>query len=310
MIIAVSIILVIVITYFIMSVILFNKSTKGRQTEDNLFDEHQSRGVRPYLDELRSARSWLDKVPYDDIYVTSYDNLKLYAKFYHSKTPRAVAILVHGYQGDGETCYPIFAKFLLEQNIDVVIIRQRAHVHSEGKRLCFGIKERFDVQKWCEYVSSIIPKGMPMFLSGISMGGATVLLASSLDLPENVKFIVNDCGYSDTYEEFNAAAKFMHYIPILFTPIGRPFYKITEGIDIKKVRPVDEAAKSKLPILTIHGEEDTFVPFYMCKDIYNAIKSDKELITVPGATHGMSYLVDTKRCNEVFQRWIDKYLYN
>ena len=147
-----------------------------------------------------------------------------------------------------------------------------------------------------------------MFVSGISMGGASVLLASSLELPENVKFLVNDCGYSDGYEEFKAAARFMKIPPILYAPAGWLLYKITEGIDIKKVRPVDEVKKARLPILTVHGEADTFVPFYMCKEIYEACSSEKELVTVPGATHGMSYLVDPKKCEDAYQRWIDKYL--
>ena len=37
-------------------------------------------------------------------------------------------------------------------------------------------------------------------LTGVSMGGATVLMASELDLPENVKCIVSDCPYTSPYE--------------------------------------------------------------------------------------------------------------
>ena len=309
MLIALGIIVPLLIAYTIIIVVWFNKSAKGRQTEDDLFSDNQPDYLIPYLDRLRENRKWLDNIPFDEIYVTSYDNLKLYARFYHCQKPKATAILVHGYKGDGETCYPILSRYLLEQNIDVVIIRHRAHVHSEGKRLCLGLKERYDVKSWCDYVSSIIPKGMPMFVSGISMGGASVLLASSLELPENVKFLINDCGYSDGYEELKAAARFMNIPPVLYAPQGWLLYKILEGVDLKKDRPVDEVKKARLPILTIHGEADTFVPFSMCKEIYEACATEKELVTVPEATHGMSYLVDTEKCNEVIQRWIDKYLY-
>ena len=306
--IAIGVFAALLIAYVVFMIVMFNKSARGRQTEDNLFSDDQPSYLRPYLERLRENRKWLDKIPFEEIYVTSFDNLKLYARFYHCEKPKATAILVHGYRGDGETCYPILSRYLLEQNIDVVIIRHRAHVHSEGKRLCLGLKERYDVKSWCDYVSSIIPKGMPMFVSGISMGGASVLLASSLELPDNVKFLINDCGYSDGYEELKAAAKFMKIPPIFYAPIGWLLYKITEGVDFKKVRPVDEVKKSHLPILTTHGEADTFVPFEMCKEIYAACASEKELVTVPGATHGMSYLVDTDKCNKAIQRWIDKYL--
>ena len=303
-----SIIAVMVIAYVGFVLVSFKISTTGIQKEDDLFSDDQLPQLLPYIDDMRNCRMWLDEVPYNDIHVTSYDGLKLYAKYYHCEQPRAVAILVHGYKGDGETCYPKLSKYLLEQGIEVVIIRQRAHVHSEGKRLCFGLKERYDVKSWCDYVSSIIPKGMPMFVSGISMGAASVLMASSLELPDNVKFLVSDCAFSDAYKEFENVAKMQKIPPFLFAPAGRLMYKITEGVDIKKERPVDEVKHSRLPILIIHGEADDFVPFHMCKEIYNACSQDKELVTVPGAVHGMSYLVDTEKCTEAFQRWIDKYL--
>ncbi|MEG0766219.1 MAG: alpha/beta hydrolase, partial [Clostridia bacterium] len=39
-------------------------------------------------------------------------------------------------------------------------------------------------------------------LFGVSMGGATVMMASGETLPPNVKAIIEDCGYSSIYDEF------------------------------------------------------------------------------------------------------------
>ena len=52
----------------------------------------------------------------------------------------------------------------------------------------------------------------------------------------------------------------------------------------------------KLPLLLLHGQADDFVPCWMgVKSFEAAASADKQLITVPGAGHGLSYLVDPDR---------------
>ena len=51
-------------------------------------------------------------------------------------------------------------------------------------------------------------------------------------------------------------------------------------------------ANCKVPVLFIHGTDDNFVPVEMTYKNYKACASDKRLFIVPGAEHGMSYLVD------------------
>ena len=55
---------------------------------------------------------------------------------------------------------------------------------------------------------------------------------------------------------------------------------------------VSAVSESDVPILIIHGGADDFVPCYMAEEIYKACRSEKKLLIVPGAGHGMSYLVD------------------
>ncbi len=47
-----------------------------------------------------------------------------------------------------------------------------------------------------------------------------------------------------------------------------------------------------IPVLFIHGTDDTFVPVEMTYENYKACNAPKKLFIVPGATHAMSYLVD------------------
>ena len=77
-----------------------------------------------------------------------------------------------------------------------MMIDQRAHGKSEGRTMTFGVFERFDVLSWIDYTVERVGKKTRIVLAGISMGAATVLMASNLNLPPNVKGIMADCPYS------------------------------------------------------------------------------------------------------------------
>ena len=49
--------------------------------------------------------------------------------------------------------------------------------------------------------SHLAVKNKDIFLCGISMGCATTLMAAGLDLPDNVKGIIADCGFTSPWLE-------------------------------------------------------------------------------------------------------------
>ena len=48
----------------------------------------------------------------------------------------------------------------------------------------------------------------------------------------------------------------------------------------------------KVPVLFIHGTDDDFVPVEMTYENYKACAAEKRLLIVPGAGHGMSYILN------------------
>jgi fermentation-respiration switch protein FrsA (DUF1100 family) len=54
---------------------------------------------------------------------------------------------------------------------------------------------------------------------------------------------------------------------------------------------MEAVKKCTLPVIFYHGETDDFVPCDMSKDLFDACASRKQLVTVPGAGHGLSYPV-------------------
>ena len=123
------------------------------------------------------------------------------------------------------------------------------------------------------------------------MVGATVLMASELELPENVCCIMADCPYSspagiirkvctDRKIPQKLAYPFIHLGALL---LGR--FRLDETTAEAAVR------HSHIPILLLHGEDDRFVPVEMSRKIHDANPQMCRLITFPGAGHGLCYMI-------------------
>ena len=57
----------------------------------------------------------------------------------------------------------------------------------------------------------------------------------------------------------------------------------------------------------LHGKEDAFVPCYMTEQSYAACQSEKRLLLVDKADHGMSYLLEPDRCANELRNFFDKH---
>ena len=79
------------------------------------------------------------------------------------------------------------------------------------------------------------------------------------------------------------------------------------GFSIDAASTVEALKNSTLPLLIAHGEDDDFVPCWMgVKSFEAAASPDKQLITVPGAGHGMSYLVQQEKMQAALEAFLDK----
>ena len=260
----------------------------------------------PYVKEMtKNIRAFME-VPCEEVYTTSYDGLKLHGRFYEGQKDKPVIIFFHGYRAnatrDGSGIHTLGAT----KGLNVLAITQRSHAKSEGKTITFGIRESKDCLSWIEYVKERFGEDKKVILWGISMGAATVMTAAARDLPDNVLGIGADCGFSSTKDILKCVIKEMK-LPV------EPSYwlvklgaKIYGGLDIEETSAVEGMKKCKVPVLFIHGVDDDFVPCYMTHQNYEACASDKTLVLVEKAGHGMSYYVDRKKVEEGVLAFIDK----
>lgn len=260
----------------------------------------------PYAEEMtRNIKAFLD-IPYEDVYTTSFDGLKLYGKFYEGQKDKPVIIFFHGYRANATRDGSGIHTLGTVRGLNILVVTQRGHNQSEGKTITFGIYESKDCLSWIDYVKERFGENKKVILWGISMGAATVMTAAGRELPENVLGIGADCGYSSAKDILKTVIKGMKL------PVGPSYWlvklggKIYGGFDVEETSPVEALKKSKVPILFIHGVDDDFVPCDMTHQNYEACVSDKSLVLVEKAGHGMSYYVDMKKVEEGVYAFLDK----
>lgn len=218
-----------------------------------------------------------------------------------------IVLCSHGYRSNkGE--FRFICKYLHDKGFNVFLIEHRSSGKSDGRFISFGAYESKDLLLWTDFLIKKFGADCQIALYGISMGSASVMLASNQkDLPENVKFIIADCGFTSVNEEFEFNLKSM-YIPekpILF--IANQFSKLVGKWDFNAVSPLKAVRGAKVPILFIHGEDDDFVPTEMACRLYNACCSEKDLLTIPGAGHACCYQTNPEAYEEKVNAFADKY---
>ena len=252
---------------------------------------------------INEGLEWFNSQEKEDIYINSYDDLKLHAYYLRSDSSdgnKKLMLMFHGYRSS----YKDFAcafEYYHSLGFDMLVADQRAHGKSEGKLISFGVKERYDVVEWVKYDKERFPDA-DMFLDGISMGSSTVMMAS--DLVDGIKGIIADCGYTSPKEIIICVAKTMHVPKIFVYPIGL-IAKIFGHFDY--TYSAEKAlSKTDIPIIMVHGLADDFVPSYMTDKNFDACNSKKTKVLVENATHGYSFLVDEARVKAELEKFISE----
>jgi len=253
---------------------------------------------------------WFEIQNWEHVSITSKDGLTLRGIYLAAKeaTDKTV-ITVHGYRQSGEKEYLIFAHFYHMENFNILIPDDRAHGTSDGLFIGFGWADRLDCIGWINFILDRSGKEHNIMLHGISMGAAAVLMASGEHLPSQVKAIVADCSYTSVWDEFAYQMTEVFHLPVfplLYTT--SIICKVIAGYDFREASAVKQVKKSVTPILFIHGDRDIFVPTYMVNELYGCCRTDKDLLIVDRATHGVSYLYDTKLYKKTILAFAKKYL--
>lgn len=246
----------------------------------------------PYLQQMEQSEKDAQSIPHKNVWVTSFDGLRLHGRYYEYAPDSPIELMMHGYRGNAlrDLAGGIQRGFRLGHS--VLLIDQRACGESQGHIITFGIREYKDCLSWVDFMVKEFGKHRNIILTGVSMGASTVLIAAGEKLPDNVVGVLADCGYTSAKEIIYSVIRGMLLPPKLAYPFVKLGAKLYGKFDLEETTPLEAMSHSTVPVIFFHGENDTFVPCYMSKANYKACTSRKRLVTIPKAGHGLSYLVD------------------
>lgn len=298
--ICVLIIFILIVTYTIFRMAFYFPSKRKN-------DIHNIPGGEQYKqskDVMLSLIDDLAALPYEQVYITSHDGLRLAAKYYHNQNDAPLEIMFHGYHGMAERDFCGGFKLCMESGHNALLVDQRAHGRSEGRVITFGIKERYDCLDWINYAVKRFGINSRILLIGVSMGAATVLMASDLPLPENVNGIIADCGYTSPRNIIRKVIRDMKLPVALIYPFVRLGAVLFGYFNLEASSAIVSLKSCLVPVLFIHGEDDRFVPCMMSRENFAVCASPKQILTVPGAGHCLCFMKDEPLYTETVKRFL------
>lgn len=243
----------------------------------------------------------------EDAYIESYDGLRLHAYQDFNESSDVYVLLMHGYKA-GPFTMSIYAEHYRELGFNIIVPDERAQGRSEGRYITMGYKEKIDLVSWLDYILSVEPDAR-IILHGVSMGAATVMMATGGELPENVVCAVEDCGFTSAWDVFASVLKTGFHLPTF--PILNATEVVTRlvaGFTLHEADALSAVSRSTTPTLFIHGSADTFVPFSMLDVLYEAASCPKEKLVIEGAAHGLAAKTDPELYFTVLDRFVFSYL--
>ena len=269
-------------------------------------DSSMSHMLEPFAHRIESGKEFLRTREHTRVYTKSHDGLTLSASYYPNNSNRTL-IAFHGYRSTPQRDFSCAVKMYLDMGLNVLLVDHRSHGESEGKLITFGVKERYDVPTWVDYVLTHWGNETQIILDGLSMGSSTVMMASSLPLPPNVKGIIADCGYTSPAEIIGHVSEKTYKIKgSLAARVLSVLCRIVGGFSLYEASAPQALSQSDLPILFIHGKADDFVPAHMSLTNFEAARGSKRLCMVENAGHGISYLLDPDGIEDALREFVTK----
>ena len=257
---------------------------------------------------IQESDAWLKSHQAKDVYVQSRDGLKLHGFWIPAQKPRGTVLLAHGYRSTPLVDFGLAFVFYHSLGMNILVPQQRAHGESEGKFITFGVRESEDMVCWIEYHNKNFGDSQ-LILSGMSMGASSVLYMADMDLPSNVKCIIADCGFTSPWDILDHIFRKVTHLPSTLSLLAADlFARVFAGFSLKEKNTKQILKHARLPVLMIHGTDDDFVPSVMTQQGYDACTGPKELMMIPKAGHGVSFLVDRETYVRGVLSFLEKYL--
>lgn len=261
---------------------------------------------KKYCKHIQDAHSWLVEHNVQDLWITSADGLRLHGLWIPVDAPKGTVLFAHGYRSSPLLDFGLAFSYYHELGFNLLVPDQRSHGKSQGRYITFGVKESSDMEDWIAYHNDHFGN-LPMVLSGLSMGASTVLYLADRDIPDNVKGIIADCGFTSPKDILSSVFRDVTHLPALPSVLVAEFFaRCLARFSLWQCDTRKSLANAHIPVLMIHGKADGFVPCEMSKQGFDACNGSIQLFLVDGADHGLSFLVEPEKYKQLIIAFMEK----
>ncbi len=236
-----------------------------------------------------------------DYTVSGYEDYILHVEYLKNPVPTTrYMILSHGYT-DNRMGALKYVSMYMDLGFNCIIYDLRGHGENESTFTTYGIREALDLKSLIEDTRTRYSDITILGLHGESLGAATTI--TSLKYKPQIDFAVADCGFSDIDNVLRKGYRNAH-VPVFLVDLADLGAKIRYHFSLKDMRPIDSLDDNTIPILFLHGEEDTFILPKNSMDMADRTKGKHELHLIPKAGHAESILVDP----ELYRQYVMAFL--
>jgi fermentation-respiration switch protein FrsA (DUF1100 family) len=245
---------------------------------------------------------------YEDIQLTTEDEILLSAWFVFSSHPnQAAVVLVHGHGSNRAALLPT-AEILARYGYSSLMIDLRAHGLSNGDIVTYGYHEWQDVVAAMEYLkhrSDIHPDRIGLL--GQSMGGSVIIRAAARsDVPRAIvvesTFRNMSSAVDDAFDNISSLPQWP------FASLVVWMAESAIGADISELDSVRDMATLNLPVFIIHGTDDELMPLEHHNALLRAANDPKLSWIVEGMGHVSPALFTPNEYERRLIEFFDLYL--
>lgn len=192
-----------------------------------------------------------------------------------------------------------------KKGFNVFVYDHRFHGKSGGENCTMGYYEKYDLKSCVDWVLNKIGQDSIIGTHGESMGAAIVLLHAAID--NRINFVIADCPYESVKEQFKHRLKIEYKLPSFpIINLASLVTKIKTKAFYGNISPIKIIGSIKTPILFIHGDSDTYIPYSHTVHLFNSKKGIKKLYLAKDANHAGSFLVDKIQYEKVVNEFLSE----
>lgn len=205
-----------------------------------------------------------------DCWITTEDSVKIHAWFVPGDSATCTLVIAHGNAGNISHRY-LLLRSLQRHGFNVLMFDYRGYGRSDGSPSEEGIYK--DGRAAFDFAVSLPEvRRDRLFLWGTSLGGA---VAVDVATQRQAAGLILESTFSSAADVARAAYPFL--------PVQ--FFMHTKFNSIEKIRTLN------IPILVIHGSQDSIVPLSLGRKLFHAAHEPKDFYEIPQADHNDTFFI-------------------